>query len=103
MKKLLIGLLIVSGQVFAADDPYEKFNAEKLVSARTTIDWIRADNVTAACNAESKRLGKPAFPYEVLACSFHSTNSCTIITGKNTTMWSLGHETRHCFQGEWHN
>ena len=84
------------------DDPTVKFDATETITDKSTIIWKRVDDVQAGCNAESKRLGVATIPYRVKACSFYTKNTCTIITGKTTTQHSLGHELRHCFQGEWH-
>jgi hypothetical protein len=104
MKKALLALLLVSGSAFAVtgDDPYEQFDASRSLTNQTTINWVRVDNVTAACDAENKRLGYPGYGQRLLACSFRTNDTCKIITGKTTTMWSIGHEVRHCFQGSWH-
>ena len=86
----------------AWDDPGAKFDATQTITDKSTIIWKRVDDVQAGCNAESERLGVAKIPYRVKACSFYNKNTCTIITGKKTTQHSLGHELRHCFQGEWH-
>jgi hypothetical protein len=101
MKKMLFALLI-SSTAMAADDPHEKFDATKTITNQTTVTWVRVDNVKAACDAENKKWGYPPYQQDLLACSMQTNNTCKIITGKTTTMWSLGHELRHCFQGSWH-
>jgi len=84
------------------DDPSAKFDATQTMTDQTVVIWKRVDNVQLACNAESERLGVAKIPYQVKACSFWTKNTCTIFTGKKTTQHSLGHELRHCFQGNWH-
>ena len=103
-KALALVLFLFASNTYAwqGDDPYEAFDATNLMASKSTISWRRADDVTAACDAESRRLGLGGFNKKVLACSFQTTSECTIITGKTTTMHSLGHEARHCFQGSWH-
>ena len=84
------------------DDPTDKFDATQTMTDKTVVIWKRVDNVQIGWNAESERLGVAKIPYQVKACSFWTKNTCTIITGKKTTQHSLGHELRHCFQGNWH-
>jgi hypothetical protein len=104
MEKILSILFLVSSTVvWAADNPYEQFDASKTRTNQTTVVWERVDDVQAACNAENQKYGYPPYRQALIACSMHTDNTCKIITGKTTTMWSLGHEMRHCFQGSWHN
>ena len=84
------------------DDPNAKFNATNTITNQTIVTWKRVDNVIEGCTAESKKLGVAVIKTPILACSFWTKTSCTIITGKTTTQHSLGHELRHCFQGDWH-
>ena len=111
MKILVLILYLLSFKLMAEpnapayqpwDDPFEKFNATNTITSQTLVIWKRVDNVIDGCNAESKRLGVAKIPYKMQACSFWTKSTCTIITGKNKTQHSLGHELRHCFQGYWH-
>ena len=86
----------------AWDDPHAKFNAKNTITNQTIVTWKRVDNVIDECNTEFERLGFAKILYRVQACSFWTKTSCTIITSKTTTQHSLGHELRHCFQGNWH-
>jgi hypothetical protein len=103
MKKVLLGVLVCMSSVANATGT---FDATKNMSNQITITWLQVDNVTAACDAESKRRGNGGFGYALDACSFWppagGPKVCTIITGKRTDLDTLGHETRHCFQGNWH-
>ncbi len=108
MKQLLI-LLLLSSSVHAADydDPYAKFSTNNNFTTSSKIEWKTSDNIQATCDKLSiQAVGKP-FPYKVLACSQWQHNyifqdSCVIYTSKNTNMLTVGHEVRHCFQGEYH-
>lgn len=84
------------------DDPYTKFNASKLSTETMPVTWKRAADPMKACDAESKRVGNGGFKYTVQACSFWTDKTCVIITGTKTNLHTLGHEIRHCFQGDWH-
>jgi hypothetical protein len=82
------------------------FDATNTDSENVSIKWIRVDNgkIQSACEAESRRRGQGGFGYGVQGCSFWSMDhtQCTIITPKFTTIHNLGHETLHCFQGNFH-
>jgi hypothetical protein len=83
-------------------DPDSTFDATKLNTTQTTITWKVVDNVQVACEKESRKLGNGGFGYMIQACSFWTGNTCTIVTSKNATMHQLGHETLHCFKGNFH-
>jgi hypothetical protein len=109
MKKALLIFLIFAGTVYAN----EKFSTKSNFVRSSEIVWIHVDNVFDACDSESKKRGNGGFPAvdignKMDACAFWSdpsanrTNVCTIITGKNTDQDTVGHEVRHCFQGNFH-
>jgi hypothetical protein len=83
-------------------DPYAAFDARKNKFATVTLTWIYVDNPTQSCDKESRRRGLGGFGYGVEACSFWDDNVCTIITKKRPNGHELGHEVRHCFQGNYH-
>jgi hypothetical protein len=101
-KTLFTTLLFYSLSASAWDNPSANFDASKNTSESLTITWKVVDNVQKVCEEESKRRGYKGFGYTVNACSFWIGNQCTIITKQQTSMHTLGHEIRHCFQGNWH-
>jgi len=109
MKKALVVLLMFLGTAHAT----ERFSTEDNIVTTSTIRWIQVNNVFEACDTESKNRGNGGFArlgsgQKMDGCSFWSnltsnkTNMCTIITAKITDHDTLGHETRHCFQGNFH-
>jgi hypothetical protein len=103
-KALLIVLSLATASAFADVN----FSTKKNFTTQSTITWEPVDNVQARCDRESKARGLGGFGYGVEACSFwdyksNGDNICTIITGKNTSHDTIGHELRHCFQGPWHS
>jgi hypothetical protein len=108
MKRSLFIFLIVAGTVHAN----EKFSTKSNFVRSSEITWIQVDDVFDSCDRESKKRGNVGFPAldkgkKMDACSFwdpavNRTNVCTIITGKNTDQDTVGHEVRHCFQGNFH-
>ena len=85
-------------------DPNSRFDARRKMSETIAITWRTVDNVQQACEAESRRRGNGGFGYGVEACSFWNSDGteCTIITKNRASMHELGHEVRHCFQGNYH-
>jgi len=108
MKKALVVLaVLVSTQAFAYSESAEvEFPTSNNFTRQSTISWIPVDDVNARCNAESRKRGLGGFGFGVDACSFWEAKNgqdvCTIITSRSATMHQLGHETRHCFQGNFH-
>ena len=99
---LIISLCVATNAMAFNDDPNKPFGTSNNYTTQSTITWRTVVDVQKACEAESRKRGFNGFGYGVQACSFFDGNQCTIITGKQTTMHSLGHEVRHCFQGNWH-
>ena len=109
MKKALVVLLMLVGSAHAS----EKFSTDSNFVTTSTIKWVAVDNVFEACDIESKKRGNGGFSrlrigQKMEGCSFWSnmtpnnTNMCTIITARNTDHDTVGHEIRHCFQGNFH-
>lgn len=103
---MVVLMMLAVNSVMAADweNPEAKFNAGKNKTTESKIVWKAVSNVQATCEAESKKRGLGGFGYGVDACSFWEPNfkSCTIITGTRPSMHDIGHEMRHCFQGDFH-
>jgi len=104
MKKILLALALIS-TVAHADwyiDPTKEFDASTLMTEQSNITWKRVDNIKQACNDLAKSKGSKISFRDPNACAWYTKTQCIIITGKKTTIEFLGHEIRHCFQGEWH-
>lgn len=105
---ILLAITMVGAGVAHAfnNDPNAPFDALRARIDKTTITWRKVDDIQAACEKESQRRGLGGFGYGVEACSFWDKSfgfdQCTIITKKQTTMGTVGHEIRHCFAGSWH-
>ena len=39
----------------------------------------------------------------IVGCATWYGNTCTVVTGVNTTTSTLGHEIRHCYDGDFHD
>ena len=107
---LCLVLLTVEIHSFAEkvfkDNPYSMFSSEKNHVQKTTIEWRPVNNIQKECEKESKKRKLGGFGYPVTACSFWENglrgNRCIVLTSKNLNMHTLGHEVRHCFQGNYH-
>lgn len=99
---LIISMIFATNAMALNDDPNKLFDTSSNYTTQSTITWRTVDDVQKSCEIESRKRGFKGFGYGVQACSFFDGNQCTIITGKQTTMHSVGHEVRHCFQGNWH-
>ena len=101
--KLAILAVSLASNVHAFnDDPYENFSYNRNFTNNSFIRWVAVDNVQNVCDSESKKRGYGGISWSVKACSFYDNNKCDIYTSKQLNMHTLGHEVRHCFQGDFH-
>lgn len=97
-------------QVHAAkilDDPHQAFDFTAVHASNIEVKVITAKNVQKKCDEESNKRGYGGFKLNVQACSFWDfsrfNNKCTIVLPEKTNLHTIGHEVRHCFQGNWHD
>lgn len=72
------------------------FTPKKFITKRTMVTWELVDDVTAVCNQHGAKVPGAA-------CALADYTTCRIFTSKTPTMYLLGHELRHCFEGAWHD
>jgi hypothetical protein len=97
MKSVLaVALLSLSGMV-SAQSYNIQFEARPNLPEKT-IRWVVVENVSAVCQNKMPALAGQ----RILACSEYNNQTCTIYTGLITDMAIVGHEIRHCFEGQWH-
>lgn len=104
-KALVLALVLATSNSFAGleNSATEMYSIENVMTTSTTVNLIRTHNVQQTCESESKRRGLGGFRgARMEACSFWSKNTCTIIVEYKTNNDILGHELRHCFQGNFH-
>jgi hypothetical protein len=89
---------------FSWDSPTTPFSTKENEHVTMLISWKPVDNIQKICEAEYKSRGFGLINYKVDACSFwnFTTRTCTIFTKLKPTMHDIGHEMRHCYQGNWH-
>ena len=104
MKNIILIFCIFFSDITVAEnwrDPESRFDAT-VKREKSTITWQLTSNVQKTCESESRRRGLGGFNYSVDACSFWEADNCTIITNSKSTLHEIGHEMRHCFQGNYH-
>jgi len=106
MKKLILALFLTQSVVAHAyyewDDPSATFDARQKDRTSIRVEWRAVDDVRAVCSKLSVSRGYSPITIAIHACSVQDGNVCTIYTKNETSMHTLGHELRHCFQGRWH-
>jgi hypothetical protein len=106
MKKALLILTLLSSSAFAYyEDPHQEFDMTRNISNNMVITFKQTTDINKACAAESKRRGANPLNFKVDACSFWNDphTECTIITELTANFHTIGHEIRHCLQGQYHN
>ena len=68
------------------------------------VRWEVRENVAEVCGRAAKISAAQAWMTPPLACAMWNVASkeCVIITGKRVSHGELGHELRHCFEGNFH-
>ena len=82
--------------------PTQMYKMNNLITTTSIVNILVVDDVQKSCNAESHKRKLGGFRIALEACSFFNDTNCTIVVGKKTNNNILGHEIRHCFQGEFH-
>ena len=111
MKQAFLTLVLLTSVANAQVDPNWQDFSRRYPSSdhkvnKVTLEHKIVKDVQSACNAERAKLGKSPFDHSVDACTFWrhkiTGNTCVIITGPTTSQAELGHELRHCLQGNFH-
>ena len=108
MRIILFIVLMASNPVNSKDwdDAYKKFKTVVNFTDKVSLTWEQADNILEACSTEAHRRNVSLPSTKLEACSFWGewlgSKWCHIITQRSLNLATLGHEVRHCFQGNWH-
>ncbi|WP_341686312.1 hypothetical protein [Limnohabitans sp.] len=108
-----LNLLACSSLSTLSSHEYEDFIAlesnQRVINV-ATVTWQAVDNATETCRqimlrGQSKEESDWAYITPPLACSVWSPSkkTCTILPAKRTNHTILGHELRHCFEGQFHS
>ena len=106
MKKansILLALSLVINTVHA-ESPTEYWSmTTNLLTTQTLVNIKAVENPREFCEKESFRVGNRGFlGVPIVSCAFWTKDKCTIIAGLVTNNDILGHELRHCLQGNFH-
>ena len=105
MKKTLLPLILLCATFAHAEDwknPNAPFDSNKNRVTSSTITWIPVSNIQTTCRTEYAKRGYGKLDWAVDACSFWDKNVCIVYTKMKPTLHDIGHEMRHCFQGNYH-
>jgi len=105
MKTLILPLLFLCTTFAHAEDwknPEAPFSTAKNTSVSKQISWNPVSDIQKTCEQEYVKRGYGKLTWKVDACSFWRGNTCDIYTKANPTMHDIGHEMRHCYQGNYH-
>jgi hypothetical protein len=97
MKSFLAVALLTLSATVSAQSYNIQFEARPNLPEKT-IRWVVLENVSSFCQGKMPALSNQ----RILACSEYNNHTCTIYTGPVTDMAIVGHEIRHCFEGQWH-
>ena len=97
MKSFLAVALLALSATVSAQSYNIQFEARPNLPEKT-IRWVVLENVSSFCQGKMPALSNQ----RILACSEYNNHTCTIYTGPVTDMAIVGHEIRHCFEGQWH-
>lgn len=109
MKKflaILLSALVSTAHAGLEKSPTEMYDMSKLMTNNTDLKVVTVDNIRETCEKESRSRGFGGFGMAMDACSFWNKgftgHTCVIFIGKKTNNDTLGHELRHCLQGNFH-
>ena len=81
--------------------PKEGMFEAKPKAGEMRITWVAVANSTAMCK---KLFPESMHHYPIIpACAGWNELQCVIVTGITTNHQVLGHEVRHCFEGNFHD
>ena len=96
MKRFILSALVIPA--LALGQSYNIQFEPRANLPEKTIRWVVVRDVSAFCQIKTKLSSTT----KILACSEYNDTQCIIYTGPLTDMAQVGHEIRHCFEGQWH-
>jgi len=86
------------------NSPWRVFDMRQNLTNKTQLEisYVKASEIQAACDAQSRKFGFNGFANGALACTWFQHNRCVMILPEKTDMRLAGHEFMHCLQGNWH-
>lgn len=109
MKKTIAIILTLVSTVANAGlekSPTEMYDMTRLMTDNTNVKVVAVDDIRSTCEKESRKRKFGGFGIPMDACTFWDKgmtgHRCVIFIGKKTNNDILGHELRHCLQGNFH-
>ena len=105
LKFFLIFTVFSSSAIAYPEDPHQEFDMTHNISNNMNIAFRQALDINKACNDEALRRGYGLYTYKVEACTFWNDphTQCLVITEPTANFHTIGHEIRHCLQGQFHH
>jgi hypothetical protein len=84
--------------------PFTPLPADKRIMDVVTVKWDVRPDASEFCAKVAKMSVERAYFTPPLACAYwvRAKKECTIVTLPTTSHAVLGHELRHCFEGQFH-
>jgi len=102
---LLFLHMLAYGEV--VETPYDMFSLENSQAKTALISIKVVKNIEETCKKLGSKRAHQLTSKNVEACStwslYGGQSTCIIYTAKDIDFWILGHEVRHCFQGNFHD
>ena len=95
------------GYAEVVETPFDMFSLEDNVVSNSNITIRVVKNIEEMCRKNGRKNLHQITSKNVEACSTWSfsggKSTCIIFASKDIDYWILGHEVRHCFQGNFHD
>jgi len=103
MKSIIFILVaFLGGCAFLIITPsFQAMDINDRITNTTVVTWELVDDIDATCRKIIPPVEIEKYT-TIYGCAQWSTNMCKIYTSTTTTAAILGHELRHCFEGNWH-
>jgi hypothetical protein len=97
---VLVSLLCIS----CTSDRYQRQELDPYGNQSITIRWKRVPDPNAYCRYVDTKMADISKDKRIVGCAHWSKvkPECTIATGMADDLAIIGHEVKHCFQGDWH-
>ena len=102
----LSGCLSTASQKIAVQEfqPFNVMPDHHRIMNQVRITWEVREDVAHFCGFASRMGREQSYLTPPLGCAFWDIlkAECTIVTGPVTSHVAIGHELRHCFEGQYH-
>ncbi len=86
-------------------DSFTAKTESQRVLNRVRVRWEVRDDVAQVCSQKVSSLGAQTVQAAPIACAVWNVpaQECVIVTARQVNHVTLGHELRHCFEGNFHH